>query len=132
VNTCGKIIHSSANGGTYYIDFSGYRIGPLACTAAKAEATLKYSQGRSPAAAPTGHEAPRPKFALGGQVRKIKGSSWSGTVAGAYSTAPTPEGYAVESFTEHGSVQVYPASALEAIDLPALPFRPVGAPDGPL
>lgn len=54
-------------------------------------------------------------FALGDRVRKTKGSSWQGCVVGFYSTALTPEGYCVESEREPGSVQIYPASALEAI-----------------
>jgi hypothetical protein len=53
------------------------------------------------------------KFQLGASVRKTKGSQWHGTVVGTYSTTLTPEGYAVESATESGSVQIYPASALE-------------------
>jgi hypothetical protein len=53
------------------------------------------------------------KFQLGDTVRKIQGSQWSGKVVGTYSTALTPEGYAVESSTERGSVQIYPAAALE-------------------
>ena len=55
------------------------------------------------------------KFKLGDSVRKTKGSMWSGKVVGTYSTELTPEGYAVESFAEKGSVQIYPAAALEAI-----------------
>lgn len=47
------------------------------------------------------------------QVCKIKGSMWRGTVVGWYSTALTPEGYAVESAYEKGSVQIYPAAALQ-------------------
>ena len=54
-----------------------------------------------------------PKFQLGDTVKKIKGSQWHGTVVGTYSTSLTPEGYAVESSTEHDSVQIYPAAALE-------------------
>lgn len=54
-----------------------------------------------------------PKFKIGDHVRKIKGSQWSGWVVGTYSTELTPEGYAVESSTERGSVQIYPAAALE-------------------
>lgn len=54
-------------------------------------------------------------FRLGQRVRKTKGSRWQGRVVGWYSTALTPEGYAVESDTELGSVQIYPATALEAI-----------------
>ena len=53
------------------------------------------------------------KFRLGDKVFKPKGSQWHGTVVGTYSTSLTPEGYAVESSTEKGSVQIYPAAALE-------------------
>ncbi|MEP6791393.1 MAG: DfrB family trimethoprim-resistant dihydrofolate reductase [Ramlibacter sp.] len=52
-------------------------------------------------------------FAPGDTVRKTRGSNWHGRVVGWYSTALTPEGYAVESEREPGSVQIYPASALE-------------------
>ena len=55
------------------------------------------------------------KFTLGDRVRKTKGSQWSGVVVGTYSTVLTPEGYAVESSTETGSVQIYPAQALEVV-----------------
>jgi dihydrofolate reductase (trimethoprim resistance protein) len=53
------------------------------------------------------------KFRMGDHVRKVRGSQWHGRVVGWYSTELTPEGYAVESDTERGSVQIYPASALE-------------------
>lgn len=53
------------------------------------------------------------KFAIGDTVRKTKGSQWHGKIVGTYSTTLTPEGYAVESSTEKGSVQIYPAAALE-------------------
>lgn len=53
------------------------------------------------------------KFKLGDSVRKVRGSQWRGRVVGFYSTSLTPEGYAVESDTEVGSVQIYPAAALE-------------------
>jgi hypothetical protein len=56
------------------------------------------------------------KFKLGDMVRKVSGSQWHGTVVGTYSTELTPEGYAVESSTEVGSVQIYPAKALELWD----------------
>lgn len=56
-----------------------------------------------------------PKFKRGDRVRKIKGSSWHGVVCGEYSTSLTPEGYAVESEREPGSVQIYPAAALELV-----------------
>ena len=55
------------------------------------------------------------RFKRGDRVRKIKGSSWQGIVVGEYSTSLTPEGYAVESEREPGSVQIYPAAALEAV-----------------
>lgn len=51
-------------------------------------------------------------FQLGTLVTKKSGSSWTGRVVGFYSTELTPEGYAVESETETGSVQIYPAKAL--------------------
>ena len=54
-----------------------------------------------------------PKFSLGDSVKKRSGSQWKGKVVGFYSTDLTPEGYAVESSTEKGSVQIYPAAALE-------------------
>lgn len=53
------------------------------------------------------------KFKIGDLVKKTKGSEWHGTVVGTYSTTLTPEGYAVESVYELGSVQIYPAQALE-------------------
>ncbi len=53
------------------------------------------------------------KFKIGDNVRKVRGSQWHGRVVGWYSTVLTPEGYAVESHTERGSVQIYPAAALE-------------------
>lgn len=56
------------------------------------------------------------KFKLGDFVTKSKGSCWTGIVVGTYSTKLTPEGYAVESMAERGSVQIYPAAALEPAD----------------
>ena len=56
-----------------------------------------------------------PRFRLGDRVRKTKGSSWQGRVVGTYRTSLTPEGYAVESEREPGSVQIYPAAALEGL-----------------
>jgi dihydrofolate reductase (trimethoprim resistance protein) len=58
-----------------------------------------------------------PKFKRGDRVHKISGSSWRGTVVGEYSTKLTPEGYAVESRHEPGSVQIFPAKALELTPL---------------
>lgn len=51
-------------------------------------------------------------FKLGDLVTKKSGSRWTGKVVGFYSTELTPEGYAVESLTEVGSVQIYPVHAL--------------------
>ncbi len=56
-----------------------------------------------------------PKFKRGDIVRKRSGSQWQGLVVGEYSTTLTPEGYAVESDAHPGSVQIYPAQALELI-----------------
>lgn len=56
-----------------------------------------------------------PTFSIGQLVTKTKGSQWTGHVVGFYSTTLTPEGYAVESETEKGSVQIYPVSALKAV-----------------
>lgn len=55
-------------------------------------------------------------WGLNERVRKTKGSRWQGRIVGFYSTTLTPEGYAVESETEIGSVQIYPLSALERTD----------------
>jgi len=52
----------------------------------------------------------------GTRVRKKSGSSWQGRVVGYYSTKLTPEGYAVESEREPGSVQIYPRAALELVE----------------
>ena len=64
--------------------------------------------------------APQPeqsgKFAMHQRVRKTSGSEWQGRICGTYSTSLTPEGYAVESEAHAGSVQIYPAKALEAVD----------------
>lgn len=57
------------------------------------------------------------KFQIGDRVTKTKGSSWTGHVVGTYSTTLTPEGYAVESENETGSVQIYPAAALSTPDV---------------
>jgi dihydrofolate reductase (trimethoprim resistance protein) len=56
-----------------------------------------------------------PTFKLGVTVRKKSGSQWEGKVVGTYSTDLTPEGYAVESSTHAGSVQIYPVGALELV-----------------
>ena len=53
------------------------------------------------------------RFKRGDRVRKTSGADWVGTVVGEYSTMLTPEGYCVESELHEGSVQIYPAHALE-------------------
>lgn len=60
--------------------------------------------------------APQGKFSMGDLVKKSTGSEWQGRICGTYSTALTPEGYAVESEAHAGSVQIYPAKALEAVE----------------
>ena len=54
-------------------------------------------------------------FDIGDLVQKKSGSEWRGIVVGFYSTDLTPEGYAVESSAHAGSVQIYPAKALEKV-----------------
>jgi len=66
--------------------------------------------------APIAQTAPQGKFRMGDRVKKTGGSEWVGHVCGTYSTALTPEGYAVESEAHAGSVQIYPAKALEAVE----------------
>jgi hypothetical protein len=56
------------------------------------------------------------KYKMGDRVKKVQGSNWQGKVVGFYSTELTPEGYAVESELEVGSVQVYPVKALTLIE----------------
>jgi hypothetical protein len=66
-------------------------------------------------AAPIAQTAPQGKLRMGDLVRKTSGSEWEGHICGTYSTELTPEGYAVESAAHKGSVQIYPAKALEAV-----------------
>jgi len=69
----------------------------------------------------TCHSAPA-KFRRGDLVRKVGGAAWQGRVVGEYSTDLTAEGYAVESEVHRGSVQIYPAKALElSLPLPTPP-----------
>jgi hypothetical protein len=70
---------------------------------------------RALSASPLTEEQPAAKFKRGDRVQKIKGSAWRGHVVGTYSTSLTPEGYNVESENEPGSVQLYPAAALETL-----------------
>ncbi|MFZ6722617.1 trimethoprim-resistant dihydrofolate reductase DfrB [Undibacterium sp. Ji49W] len=57
----------------------------------------------------------RATFGMGDRVRKKSGAAWQGQVVGWYSTKLTPEGYAVESESHPGSVQIYPVAALERV-----------------
>jgi hypothetical protein len=66
--------------------------------------------------APNAQTAPQGKFRMGDLVRKTSGSEWEGRICGTYYTALTQEGYAVESEAHAGSVQIYPAKALEAVE----------------
>ena len=60
-------------------------------------------------------EGPFGCLRIGQRVRKTKGSNWQGRIVGYYSTSLTNIGYCVESEREPGSVQIYPATALEWI-----------------
>jgi len=79
-------------------------------------------QQRGPAAkvladaAPIAQTAPQGKFRMGDLVKKSTGSEWEGRVVGWYSTEQTKEGYAVESSAHRNSVQIYPVTALEAVE----------------
>jgi dihydrofolate reductase (trimethoprim resistance protein) len=57
----------------------------------------------------------RATFSRGDRVRKKSGAAWQGQVVGWYCTKLTPEGYAVESESHPGSVQIYPVAALEHV-----------------
>jgi dihydrofolate reductase (trimethoprim resistance protein) len=59
------------------------------------------------------------KWSIGDSVTKTKGSSWTGKVVGYYQTDLTSKGYAVESETEKGSVQIYPEAALCSVETEA-------------
>ncbi len=66
--------------------------------------------------APIAQTAPQGKFSMGDLVKKSTGSEWEGRVVGWYSTEQTKEGYAVESSAHRNSVQIYPVTALEAVE----------------
>jgi hypothetical protein len=61
------------------------------------------------------------EFQLGDLVQKKGRASWRGHVRGWYRTELTELGYAVESMYEPGSVQIYPASALDRLQFLSLP-----------
>lgn len=65
---------------------------------------------------------PKGKYKFGDWVCKNSGSSWHGQIVGWYSTSFTSIGYAVESYYEPGSVQIYPEKAL-------IPWTPIGLGD---
>ncbi len=67
-------------------------------------------------AATVAQTAPLGKFRMGDLVKKSTGSEWVGRVVGWYSTEQTKEGYAVESSAHRNSVQIYPVTALEAVE----------------
>ena len=54
-------------------------------------------------------------YKIDDEVKKKSGSEWQGYVCGFYSTKLTPVGVAVESKDHAGSVQIYPAKALELV-----------------
>jgi dihydrofolate reductase (trimethoprim resistance protein) len=54
-------------------------------------------------------------FKLGDVVSKKSGAQWEGKIVGFYSTDLTVAGYAVESNSHKGSVQIYPETALERV-----------------
>jgi hypothetical protein len=58
-------------------------------------------------------------FMYGDHVTKRAGSEWTGYVCGFYQTNLTPDGVCVESEHHAGSVQIYPAKALELVPRPA-------------
>lgn len=78
---------------------------------------LLAKRSAAPATAP---EQPSGKFKIGDHVRKVKGSQWRGRIVGWYSTELTSVGWAVESDTERGSVQIYPEAALELVKYPTI------------
>src|SRR5574343_501770 len=57
-----------------------------------------------------------PTYSIGDLVSKRNGGSWNGMVVGYYVTDYTQRGYAVESLTERGSVQIYPENALAPLN----------------
>jgi len=57
-----------------------------------------------------------PPYRMGTWVETREGARWRGKIVGQYRTSMNRQGYVVESAYEPGSVQVYPASALELWD----------------
>jgi dihydrofolate reductase (trimethoprim resistance protein) len=54
------------------------------------------------------------KFQMGDYVAKKGRALWRGKIVGWYRTDVTKLGYAIESYFELGSVQIYPETAIEA------------------
>ncbi|MBA4784118.1 MAG: DfrB family trimethoprim-resistant dihydrofolate reductase [Rhizobiales bacterium] len=52
-------------------------------------------------------------FQMGDYAAKKGRASWRGKIVGWYRTDLTALGYAIESHYEPGSVQIYPATAIE-------------------
>lgn len=57
-------------------------------------------------------------YKLGEYVEKRGRAAWRGKVVGWYKTDLTPIGYAVESYFEPGSVQIYQETALIPWEFP--------------
>ncbi|MCP3412863.1 hypothetical protein NLM16_01965 [Bradyrhizobium brasilense] len=60
------------------------------------------------------------KFQMGDYAAKKGRASWRGRIVGWYRTDLTRLGYAIESYFEPGSVQIYPETAIDAWQPPAL------------
>lgn len=58
-------------------------------------------------------------FQMGDYAAKKGRASWRGKIVGWYRTDLTALGYAIESHYEPGSVQIYPATAIEPWTPPA-------------
>lgn len=60
-------------------------------------------------------------FASGDMVQKKGIAQWRGKIVGWYRPANGKLGFSVESMFEHGSVQIYPQTALEPLDAALAP-----------
>lgn len=61
---------------------------------------------------------PDARFEMGDYVAKKGRALWRGRIVGWYRTELTALGYAIESHYEAGSVQIYPATAIEPWNRP--------------
>ena len=98
------------------IDFNQQSIGGIALPAEIDTAITALRTALDNQTSPTNTDSELCAFKLGDMVRKVSGSEWEGVIVGTYSTELTPEGYCVESMYHKGSVQIYPAKALEKVD----------------